>query len=98
MSIREKIAVPVCIASAVAGGLLIYRGYKPFDVLFGLSLLWAIIGQWLNTHRFKYLRSNVSEIHDAAKQRGLYSSPLARAVSQASFFIGMGAVVCWFKS
>lgn len=94
---RDKIAVPICLASAMAGAVLIHRGYPPFHVLFALSMIWAALGQWLNTHRFKHLGLKVTDIADAAKSGTLYSSSLARAISHGSVFIGMAGIVCWFN-
>lgn len=98
MNLRERIAVPICVAAAAVGAVLIYRGYTPFSCLNGVGFVWWIVGEWLNTNRWRNLHSTPREIYEAARRNGLYSSPLARTVSHAAFFILIAAAVCWLRS
>jgi len=98
MNLRERIAVPICVAAAALGAVLIYRGYTPFTALNGVGLVWCIVGEWLNTNRWRNLRSTPREIYEAAGRNGLYSSPLARAVSHGAAFIFIAAAVCWLRN
>jgi hypothetical protein len=101
-SIRNYVAVAICLSSAVLGAIAIHRGWASVSsVAFNVACPWVLAGSWLagdfTREGWKRLDKSMAAIYQDAKQRRLPKAPpLARVMNGGGGIMILAGIVGWF--
>lgn len=96
---RERIALGICVAAAIAGAILILREYKVAWVLLFTSFVWEQVAQWLGRRRWFHRRhETMTQIYQAAKRGNLATklAPPASYINRAAQALFVAAIAAFF--
>ncbi len=94
---RERIALGICVASAIAAAVFIAREHNVALVLLYTSVVWMQVADWLGRRHWFHLRhATMTQIYQEARQGNLKLSPPANYISRASMALLVAGIICFF--
>jgi hypothetical protein len=91
---RERIALGICVASAMTGAVFIVNEYRVALVLLCVSLIWVQVAEWLGRGRLFFLsHATVTQIYHEARQGNLKLPAPASYIGRASMVLLVAAII-----
>jgi hypothetical protein len=101
-SIRNYVAVAICLSTAILGAAAIHRGWASVSsVAFNVACPWFLASSWLagdfTREGWKRLNKSMAAIYQDAKLRKLPKAPpLARVMNSGGGIMMLAGIVGWF--